>query len=418
MKKLSIEYVVKNHLCTGCGTCISACKLKALELIQNDKGIYIPNINKNECIECSSCYFVCPGHGTDYEHFNKQLFRDIKKEPIIGHYLSCYTSYSLKKEVRFESTSGGVVTQLLIQALKDGIIDGALVTRMNKNNPLEPEPFIARTIEEIVEASKSKYCPVPANMVLEEILKSNDKIAVVGLPCHINGIRKLEEKHEDFKKRIKIHIGIFCGTTKTFQATDFLLKELGVKANNIKKFSYRGKGWPGNLNIELKNGQEITLPYKNYYDHRFCSFTPWRCSLCGDHTCELSDISFGDAWLPLYSKDKKGRSIIISRNEIGENQLKGLQNNNLIEMQKINSEDVAKSQGQYYLKKGRLASRIRLTQIYGRKIPNDNLFYPPLKTSDYVTAIWFYFWMSISSRKYLHFLFNLQPHLVRIIERD
>jgi coenzyme F420 hydrogenase subunit beta len=46
-------------------------------------------------------------------------------------------------------------------ALEEGIIDGALVTRMKKDRPLEPEPFIARTREEIIEASKSKYCGVP-----------------------------------------------------------------------------------------------------------------------------------------------------------------------------------------------------------------------------------------------------------------
>ena len=38
---------------------------------------------------------------------------------------------------------------------------------MKKDNPLEPEPFIARTREEIIEASKSKYCPVPANIDAE-----------------------------------------------------------------------------------------------------------------------------------------------------------------------------------------------------------------------------------------------------------
>jgi len=53
----------------------------------------------------------------------------------------------------------GVVTQLLIFLLEKGIIDGALVVRMREDQPLEPEPFIARTKEEIISTSKFKYCP-------------------------------------------------------------------------------------------------------------------------------------------------------------------------------------------------------------------------------------------------------------------
>jgi len=74
---------------------------------------------------------------------------------------------------------------------------------MKKENPLEPEPFIARTKEEIIEASKSKYCPVPANIALKEIMdsKSGEKFAVVGLPCHIQGIRKFEEVNKILKEK-------------------------------------------------------------------------------------------------------------------------------------------------------------------------------------------------------------------------
>lgn len=34
--------------------------------------------------------------------------------------------------------------------LKKGIIDGALVTRMNEENPFEPEPIIARTKKKLL----------------------------------------------------------------------------------------------------------------------------------------------------------------------------------------------------------------------------------------------------------------------------
>jgi len=79
------------------------------------------------------------------------------------------------------------VTALFIFALEKGLIDGALVTGMKKDKPLEPEPFIARTREKIISARGSKYCSVPANIALKEILKAKEeeRFAVVGLPCHI-----------------------------------------------------------------------------------------------------------------------------------------------------------------------------------------------------------------------------------------
>ena len=45
---------------------------------------------------------------------------------------------------------------------------------------------------EPVSATKSKYCPVPANVRIKKILRRNGKFAVVGLPCHIHGVRKAE----------------------------------------------------------------------------------------------------------------------------------------------------------------------------------------------------------------------------------
>lgn len=70
------------------------------------------------------------------------------------------------------------------------MIDGALVARMNSNDPLEPQPFIARTREEILEASRSKYCPVPVNILIKDVLKEDERYTFVGLPCHIHGLER------------------------------------------------------------------------------------------------------------------------------------------------------------------------------------------------------------------------------------
>jgi coenzyme F420 hydrogenase subunit beta len=120
------------------------------------------------------------------------LFPNTNCDPLAGRYLQCYLGYANKQDLRYNCASGGLITAFLLYALAEGLIGGALVTKMDEKHPSEPKPFIARTREDIISAACSKYCPVPANTALREILRSEGRFAVVGLPCHLHGVRKAE----------------------------------------------------------------------------------------------------------------------------------------------------------------------------------------------------------------------------------
>ena len=139
MKKgKTIEGVVKNNLCTGCATCVSLCPNSAIRLIKEDsKGIYLPRINVEDCNQCGICFDVCPGHSVNFKELNLAIFGQEPKNTLLGNYLNCYIGHATDYDIRYNSASGGLVTQLLIFALEEGIIDGALVTRMKKDKPLE-----------------------------------------------------------------------------------------------------------------------------------------------------------------------------------------------------------------------------------------------------------------------------------------
>src|SRR5690606_8382981 len=111
---------------------------------------------------------------------NMRVFGREPDDPLLGNYEACYVGHSMDDKIRYDSSSGGMITQILLYLLEEGLIDGALVTRMNPERPLEPEPFIARTPEDIIEARGSKYCPVPANVALREIIEEPGRYAVVG----------------------------------------------------------------------------------------------------------------------------------------------------------------------------------------------------------------------------------------------
>ena len=159
---------------------------------------------------------------------SRNIPKDKKAENyLLGHFFNCYIGYATDVDIRYNSSSGGLITQLLIFALENKIIDGAIVTKMKKDNPLEPETFIARTKKDIIESSKSKYCPVPLNIVLREIInsKEDEKFAIVGLPCHINGIINAEKINKKLKDKIIIKFGIFCNHTPYFLSTELYLEK-------------------------------------------------------------------------------------------------------------------------------------------------------------------------------------------------
>ena len=380
----TVKSVVKNNLCTGCGTCIALCPNEAIKLTINEKkGIYEPELNEEKCNNCGICYEICPGHEVDFKQLNLEVFGKNPENVLIGNYLNCYIGHSTDYDIRYNSASGGLITQLLIFALGEEIIDGALVTRMKKDNPLEPEPFIARTKEEIIEASKSKYCPVPANIALKEILESEEgeTFAVVGLPCHIHGIRKAEQMDKRLKEKIVLHIGVFCSHVPNFLGTELLFERMNVKREEVIKLDYRGEGWPGSMKICLNEGELLLLlllpDYWGFMGLDF--FAPNRCLMCSDGVCELADISFGDAWLPELSDDKIGKSIIVSKTEIGEKLLQKMKLKNKIGMNKVDAKKVVQSQqSMIYFKKKNLNARIKLLRgpiKYNNVLKSDILDY-------------------------------------------
>jgi coenzyme F420 hydrogenase subunit beta len=398
----TVEDVVKNNLCTGCGTCSSICKNLAIEMkIDRCKGIYLPLINKELCEQCEMCLNVCPGHTVNFNELNHMFFGHQPTDKVLGNYLNCHLAYATDDEIRYNSSSGGLITALLIFALEEGIIDGALVTGMSEVNPLEPRPFIATTPEQILAASKSKYCPVPANIAIKEILKSNNnnRFAVVGLPCHIQGIRKAEAINKELRKKIVLHMGIICeGGTFSFLGTEYRLKTMGTPKRDVRKIDYRGKGWPGDTTIQLKNGEELSIPYPTFAGGDFELFIPERCTLCSDATAELADVSFGDPWLIEASKnDPLGSSVIISRNTQVEDILQQMILKDKIVASVISS-DLVKKRGFSYKKKN-LKAHFVIAKLFGRKVPNYYQFQASPPLSVYMSSLRSYFEQMVALKR-------------------
>lgn len=370
----NIEFVVDEGLCVGCGTCAGVCPVDALEMrVLN--GLFLPVVDWDKCTRCGLCVRCCPGYAVDFEDLNHLVFGKQPEDKLTGNFLSCHVGHSNDEEIRFNSASGGVVSQLLVFALEKGLIDGVVVTRMRVDDPLVSESFIARSKEEIVSACGSKYCPTCVNEILQQVRREDGKFAVVGLPCQIHGVRKAEVQIEALRDKIVLHVGLMCSHTVSYYGTLFLLSKFGIDKREVAKLDYRGRGWPGSLRVVLKDGRSLSFRFVkgwNAYWNVFSPFffTPLRCLMCPDHFNELADVSVGDAWLPEFRDKRLGEAVVVSRTGIGESLLTQMRDEGILSVRHVSPSRVKESQAfSLKFKKENLSSRLSFFGIFGKKTP-------------------------------------------------
>lgn len=347
MNKENVTKVVKEGLCCSCGVCKSICAKNAISF-HYGKERNTPIVDNQVCVSCGLCFDICPGKGVELKQLSEKLFSEqdaVEYNRYCGYYLNTYVAHSNNENIRFHSASGGVVTQFLIYLLKTKTIDGALVVRYKEDNPLQPEPFIATTEDEILSSRGSKYLVLSFDKVIGDLERFEGKVAVVGLPCQIQGIRKLASSKKQIREKIIGYFAIYCSLTKTNHSMDYYLWRYGINRDNIGRFSFRDDGCLGYMKVEDKSGNVIKkIKYEKYWHGTHNFFVNKRCSLCIDHFGELADISFGDIHCEPYLPDTVGISSIITRNKAWDNLIKECSCQNEIFLQNVPVEDVIKSQ--------------------------------------------------------------------------
>lgn len=313
-EKKSIDSVVSTSLCNGCGACFAVCKPEAIKLVETISGRIEPLVNREKCINCGACLKVCPGRG-----FNVDLFGDRIKDPFVGNAVASYTGFATNKNVYNNSQSGGIVSALLMNALDNKKIAGAVVAGQIYGNPPRPFPFVAHKTDEIINAQKSKYVPIPTLSVLKEISNNPYPVALVGLPCHIHGIENILSRYPKIKECIKFKIGLICDRVLSFSAVDYLISQSLDRKDQSLEFIFRDKartGYPGDISIRLENEDPIFLSAKKRIEIKDI-FTPPRCRVCFDKMNIFSDITVGDPHGIQNIEQLNGESSIVVRTEQG-----------------------------------------------------------------------------------------------------
>jgi len=214
---------------------------------------------------------------------------------------------------KFEGTYSGAVVSTLLAAKKEGLIDGVLGVEKGKTI-IHGKPKYAKTTEEIKKLSGMRHTITPILSILNKI-PENERIAVVGLPCHIKALSNLK-KRKLLKHNIEYTISIACGTN--FEPDEFynLIQSFGIELDRVIFYTLRDTKMfePYFLFVD-KYGKRYKIPVS-----KTIRCIAKSCIDCEDYLGYNSDISFGalgapKGWSLAFVRNKKGKRLIeVARN--------------------------------------------------------------------------------------------------------
>jgi len=229
---------------------------------------------------------------------------------VLGNYKNCVCARSADPNILSRSQDGGIVTQLFAFALEEGIIDGAIVAGPG-NEPYNPEPMVATTVAELMEARGTRYTICPTMSMIKEATRSYglDKVGIVGTPCQIQAARKAQLYPMGMRSvgsKIALAIGIFCMENFPYQSLETMVEDLSnLKLESVCKMDI-GKG---KFSVYTHRGAVSEVPLK--YTHKF---EQPGCHVCLDYVANLADVSTGsvgtpDGWSTVFTRTKIGETV-------------------------------------------------------------------------------------------------------------
>ncbi len=244
---------------------------------------------------------------------------------MLGKYKSCVAARSTSSEILKCSQDGGIVTQMFVYALEEGIIDGAIVAGPG-DEPWKPEPMVATSPEEILAARGTRYNISPNMAVLKESVRKYglDKVGIVGTPCQIQALRKAQLYPIGMRyvtDKIALAMGIFCMENFSYQSMKQIVEDhCNVDLNSLKKTDIgKGKYW-----AYTNRGAVSQIPLKVTHKYEQPG-----CHVCLDYVANMADISTGsvgtpDGWSTVFVRSTNGDNIWKKAVEAGVFEIKAI----------------------------------------------------------------------------------------------
>lgn len=361
----TVDFVVQNRLCTGCGTCVVACPAQAITMQETPAGFPRPRVDSERCTQCGLCYRVCSGiqYHFDLPDDVDEFFMPRPRRVFLGR--------ACDPTIHALGQSGGVATALLTYLLEQKLISHALTTRMPSDGSLFPQAFFATSPEELLECVGSKYCVNPLNSALVRYPADNAGVAVVGLPCHVHGMRNLARLLPDrWEGAFRFVIGLFCSRSVSTLCIDHLL-ERRTHTAPVARLLFRKKSSPGERGrpcIEYVDGTSEFLDERLFWSV-YSSFAQLRCGFCFDKMNAMSDLALGDTNGFPDDIAAKGLNTIAVYTSRGEELLREAQRSGAVELSECTAQQLWDGQALIRDRKPRVIAHYSRWRRLGRPVP-------------------------------------------------
>ncbi|MHA1805101.1 MAG: dihydroorotate dehydrogenase electron transfer subunit [Promethearchaeota archaeon] len=327
------EEIIETGKCVYCGACGAFCANIRFDI---DKERPFEDGSCKDANTCRDgyglCYNICPKTETNQiplQLLDKWVFGK-QQDKILGHYIeivSARVSEAARKELPIEA---GVITALSWVAMDVGMIDAAIIT--SKDDKFRPQPFLAKSKEELTKGIGYKPSQSPTlSLVGEAINKGFVDIGVVGTPCQVQALRKLQNHPRfDFEAYdlVTLAIGTFCFGTFHNQGLMELFKENGVISENIKKIEKDNDRFKM---IIHHDSEKKNISLKELYDKAIRT----ACFSCSDYTASFADLSIGEVG----SNSKEGWRTVIIRTEKGKKLMEAAVDKGIIEIAPLEKDE-------------------------------------------------------------------------------
>jgi coenzyme F420 hydrogenase subunit beta len=308
-----LREVQARGLCGACGGCVSFCSAGELNaLVFGPDGL--PRFaDEDRCLKCGICYLICP----QIQILDGELRQRFAWKPPLGAVRKLLSARTTSRKVQRVCTDGGAVTSLLLHALAKGLIQGAIVAQ--PRGPFSRQAVLATRAEEIIAAAGSHYDGFePLSEVgrryatfvptVREIkgVRAQDlrRIALVGTPCQIHTLRKMQLLSVVPADAVTLTIGLFCMQSFSFEARAWrgVEKVVGVGLKDIRKVNVKD-----DVIVTTRDGRKVLVPF-----YLVDEFARPACFACTDFANEFADISCGGLGSP------DGYTTVLVRTAAGE----------------------------------------------------------------------------------------------------
>ena len=306
---------ISPELCSGCAACSNICPRDAITLKYDEHGYEVPSVDNTSCVDCGLCKKVCPvlkcveGQALSTE--------PKAEEPDI------YAAWSKTYNTRYNSTSGGVFSELAKVVIDEG---GYICGAVYDENQMVHH-VVANTMEGLEKIRQSKYIQSSIRFVYREIkklLKEGQKVLFCGAPCQVAALYEfLGGDHENLITADFICRGV--NSPMAYRAwLDDLEEEYGAKASRVW-FKNKELGWNKfSTRVDFENGRVYR---KSRYEDLFMRgylernlFIRPSCTNCQFKGMPRpGDVTLADFWKIDKALDADlGTSMIILNSEKGE----------------------------------------------------------------------------------------------------